>query len=674
MALVSLAAQGLYYYQARHDPSFDHPLVDARTYELQAHDLAAGRAAPAIPYWQPPLYAWWLGLNYAVKHGSRASARGAQMLLGMATCLLTVVLARRVLPPRWAVAAGLATALYGPLIFYNLQLLPPVLACFLDLLVLWLLLRAWSSSSLAAWLACGLAAGIAALAVANLLAVMPLLVAVALAWRAAPSRQWRPALRGLAAFLLGMALGVAPAAVRNAVVSGEWVPVSANGGINLFIGNNADAARTMAIRPDADWSDLERLPVRHGVRTASGADRFFKKQVAGYMLAQPVDFLRGLAAKTRWFWNARELPRNTDLYAHAAYSSWLRLLVWRIGPFAFPWGVVAPLALLGLLVAARRRDAGLGLMAGFVLLYSASVILFFVCARYRVVLVPLLIVLAAAGLQWLWQQRRARLPLAGGLAVVLAAAVFANTPIHAPTDGVNFAAELHLLLGWQAAEEGDGVRAETELQQALAIQPDYPQAFNVLGYLRLQQGQPAAAAAAYARAVELAPGFAEAHNNLGRVRARQGRMTEAMAEFEAAIRLRPQLAKPHHNLGQALVQRGRGAEAVVPLRDAVRLDPFNVEAANDLAWLLATHPDPAVRNGADAVRLAETALQLGPVTPAMLDTLAAAYAEAGQFPEAAATAGRAAAGAGQSEWARQVMARARGYAAGQPYRDPALQR
>jgi len=91
----------------------------------------------------------------------------------------------------------------------------------------------------------------------------------------------------------------------------------------------------------------------------------------------------------------------------------------------------------------------------------------------------------------------------------------------------------------------------------------------------------------------------------------------------------------HYYLGMVLVMKGRGAEGLAHWRLALRKEPDNLQALNDAAWLLATSSDAALRNGSEAVSLAEHAVQLtSGHEPALLGTLAAAYAEAGEFDKA----------------------------------------
>ena len=146
------------------------------------------------------------------------------------------------------------------------------------------------------------------------------------------------------------------------------------------------------------------------------------------------------------------------------------------------------------------------------------------------------------------------------------------------------------------------------------------------------------AAAAYRRALSLEPRWAMGHYNRAVFLARQGNYAEALEEFDRALALDEKLAAAWHRRGLVASWAGKPQEAVQDLETAMQLEPGFVEAADDLAWLLATHPAPAVRDGARALELAGKIRDAG---VRALDVLAAAQAETGRFEEAQRTMARA---------------------------------
>jgi tetratricopeptide (TPR) repeat protein len=203
-------------------------------------------------------------------------------------------------------------------------------------------------------------------------------------------------------------------------------------------------------------------------------------------------------------------------------------------------------------------------------------------------------------------------------------------------------AEAHYNLGNALFKQGSVDEAITHYQKALQIKPDNAEAHNNLGNALFKQGSVDEAIVHYQKALQIKPDYAEAHNNLGSALCQKGNGAEAIAHFQKALQIKPDYAEAHNNLGKALLQKGSVAEAIVHYQKALQIKPDSAETQNNLAWVLATAPQASLRNGPQAVALAQQANQLaGGENPIILRTLAAAYAEAGRFSEAVETAQRA---------------------------------
>jgi Flp pilus assembly protein TadD len=192
-----------------------------------------------------------------------------------------------------------------------------------------------------------------------------------------------------------------------------------------------------------------------------------------------------------------------------------------------------------------------------------------------------------------------------------------------------------------------------------------------LGNAFSQQGQLAEAVQNYQKTLQLKPDQVEACNKLALVLAKQGRLAEAIADWQKAIQLKPDFAEAHNNLGLALVQAGRIDEAVLEYQAAIKFNPDDAKSYNNLAWLHATNPDARYRDGEQAVALGKRAVGLLPDDPAMMDTLAAAYAETGQFSEAITVTQRAlkqAATQGNSALVADLQTHLQSYQAARPIR------
>jgi len=196
-------------------------------------------------------------------------------------------------------------------------------------------------------------------------------------------------------------------------------------------------------------------------------------------------------------------------------------------------------------------------------------------------------------------------------------------------------AEAHANLGNALGGLGRLDEAIVYYQEALRIQPDFAEAHNNWGNALEGLGRFEEATDHYQEALRLEPDYANAHGNLGNALGNLGRFEEAVSHCQEALRLRPDNAKTHNNLGSTLVSLGRFQEAATHYKQALRLKPDYVEARNNYAWLLATCPDAQVRDGQQALHLADDVSKVTKhSTATVLDTLAAAHAEVGNFEEA----------------------------------------
>ena len=214
-------------------------------------------------------------------------------------------------------------------------------------------------------------------------------------------------------------------------------------------------------------------------------------------------------------------------------------------------------------------------------------------------------------------------------------------------------------------------------EEALKIAPDNAQAHNNLANLRLQQGRLPEAYALLQESLRLDPEAQATHNSLGVMLLGQGSIEEALPHFARAISLHSENQQAHANLANALAHQGNTRQALHHYREALRIHPGLSHAANRLAWILATDPDPEIRAGSEAVGLAERFCRPpDDSNPMFLDTLAAAYAEVGRFGPALDTAGRASALAfstGQLGLAAQIRQRMAAYREGRPVRYARIQ-
>jgi protein O-mannosyl-transferase len=232
----------------------------------------------------------------------------------------------------------------------------------------------------------------------------------------------------------------------------------------------------------------------------------------------------------------------------------------------------------------------------------------------------------------------------------------------------------HHNLGLLLIKQGHREEAMEHYRQAVQINPNDAESLNNLGLAHADEGQFDEAIKNYYLAIRINPSFYDAQFNLGNALVAQGRLDEAVENYRQAIQINPNTPQTFLHLGMALDQLGRAREAVAPYQEALELNPNLIVALNNLAWLLATSPEEDLRNGPEAVRLAQRACELTQFhTPLFMGTLAAAYAEAGHFSDATTMAEKAeqlANGAGLTAVAQKNRQLLELYRAGKPYHEP----
>lgn len=488
-------------------PLFGLPIVDAASYVDQARALAAGAPVTEALFWQPIFYPLWLSLVFRAFGPSLLAARILQALPGATACVLVYLFARRAGGRRAAIAAGLILAFYGPVIALETDLLSEGWAVFWAAFLLWGFTRAPSDPRPLSMALLGAGGGLAILTRPTFL---PFVAGAAL-WlilTVARRNGGKAGMDKACTLALGLLLILLPAAAFCRQHTGRFTILPSSSGLNLYLGNNPRWVETVSIRPGVEWMELIREPQREGRANIWDQSDYFRGKVRKY--ARTGAFASGLLRKTARLFCSREIPRNHDLYSLREAAPVLKPLLWKAGGFGFPFGLLLPLALLGL--ATRGRQLVPAWL--FLLLYPPAVIAVFVSDRYRAPAIPALAVAAAFGLAWLWDQRGHRRRLGGAIAALAAAAILISLPRAYPEERLSFGAERNWAAGQRLAEEGRPAEAESRLRRATELDPGMVDAWNSLGVLLERQGRRAEAIDAYRRALALDPGNAGLRFNL----------------------------------------------------------------------------------------------------------------------------------------------------------------
>ncbi len=540
---VALALRLAYLGEIRSLPSVEVPMVDAASYHEWGRRIASGDWMGDRVFYQAPAYPYFLGLVYTLFGDGSLVPRLAQALLGAASCVLIFASTRRLFGRAAGVAAGAFLALYAPAIFFDGLIQKTSLGLFLTTGLIWLLTGFDRRPDPLRAAAIGAVCALLALTREN-----ALLLAVAIPpWLFVHGRREGAAPATCAgvvlAFGLGLALLLVPVGLRNLAVGGHFALTTAQLGPNLYIGNNEEATGIYApLLPGRQTPDFEGRDARRAAEWRLGREldagevsAYWRDESLAWIRSDPGAAGRLLLAKLFHTINDYEIPDTEDPYVHAEFSRVLSALQ----PI-FRFGVLFPLACAGMVLAWRGREgSGLpALLAALAGLFALGVAAFYVWARYRFPLVPLLLPFAGlalargAALVFSKDWRALVAPGAAGLV-----ATWATSLPHFDRERMTQAAWLNL------------------------------------GNAMIQQRRYAEADPYLERALRIDHASADLHFQRAVARQGQGRGLEAEAELRRMLEIDARDHRGHRMLARLLKERGANEEAAQHLREAIRLDP-----------------------------------------------------------------------------------------------------
>jgi len=701
------------------NPFARQPTSDALVYWEWSGRVARGEVFLDTPFLSAPLYPYLLGV-LRVLGLSLTGVYVVQSVLHLVTAGLIAKIGRKRFGAlEGLVAAGLFLVLLEPA-FTTGRLLNGSLQLFLIALV-WerlLALEAARKKRLALLVGCLL--GLVCLATPPMLVAVPVLAL----WAIRAAGVSRAAL-----VLLFAGLTIAPATAHNYIVSGECIAISAQAGITYHHGNQAasrgiytpaegvstdrlqqneqalEVARA-ELAPDAGWSDASSMYMTRGFN---------------WQLENPDDAAALFVRKFWLFFTARVYG---DVYLPSLErSSGMSSRLW-LAPVYLAW--LLPLAFVVLVLRLRLREERWKHVPETVFLAVPLLVVcfFWYSPRYRLPATPAVVLLAACGVvQMMRNQMRVALGVAlgGGMISVIARPAIDHADrwsgqFHAAAGETHSAlaeeeaAMAQFRLADAAGDEIAGLRVSfAEMVARGGPGPDdyfwgLPEEYPYSGYVQRTVATFAAeghntfaAARLFRRALELDPRDFRSETGLGNVLLTDSKPEEALLHHERAVALRPEGALQHYALGTSLWALNRKAEAATAWQAALDRDELpaartalatyllevnqgakaiellevsdDIDVRFQLSWVLSTSKDASLRDGPRALRIARELQHID--HPGMLDLLASALAETGDFEAAVEQADVAIErlrSRGNTTWADEAAERRAQYAAGKPWR------
>jgi Tfp pilus assembly protein PilF len=595
LALLGFAARGTYLLLGHRSGFFTGLFMDSRIYVDTAGRIAEGLGAGDHPYLLSPLYPYVLSRFFG--SGGEFSTSGVQWLqvvFGSLTVGLTAWIGIRVGGRAVGIVAGLGAAVFGPLIFYDGAILVASLQSFFFTLALGLLVLGEGGTAVGlrggggfwCWLGAGFAFGISAALRPTGLAVafLVLLVLWFGAWFSrGRSGVLRGAFRRSLALLFGMVVMIAPFTIRNVVHGGEAVLLSANSGLNFWVGNSARATGLPIPMEDYDlYGDplginlaARKLGPEVTYREASG---WWRDRALRDIRDDPVRWLGLLATKAIYFGHPHEVAQmmqNFDSHKD---------LLWVLR-FPLDARVVLLLALLSPLAlwleGRGDRLAGLRWPLVFVVGYAGVLTLFFMTSRFRIPVIPAAMVLGSVTVVSLWRlgtalfrERSTRVLGLTGTLLVLGAASYGIYGHASAPYRLQFHEAVKLWsLGHTFAEHGDLQKALQYFRQAVEADDHYAIHYDLaVTYGRL--GRTDEARTEFLETLRQNPGHAQAWLNLAQIRQdRDGSLEGAREAYEKAVAADPGLSIAYFKLGEIYLRLNEPELALASLSRFLSVAP-----------------------------------------------------------------------------------------------------
>jgi tetratricopeptide (TPR) repeat protein len=623
--LAGLLVRIVYLLFFRESPFFDGLIVDAQWHDEWARGWADGTwSMGGRAFFRAPLYPLVLSWIYRLFGRNLMMVRLAQAVVGSGTAAALAGCGWRIGGKRMALWAGAIAVLYGPFVFFDAELLIPNL--FIALLS-WSLFFILSPPPMISYCAAAVFLGMAVIARPNAVVIIPVMMAVI----AARIRSGKNIPKRI--LIIFTVLALIPAAVVtiiNARQEGAFVFVASQGGVNLYAGNNPEATGRTVIVPEmrhrqTGWANFAQLSYdvaeeTEGRELDSGeVSNFWAGKAFDWVKSEPLDAALLTAKKTYFVINAHEVANNRDPYLNSSFP--LNILLWKLPWFAFPWGLIFPIALIGAILGVRDEETrnGIRLLLGWLIVYAAFLLPFFITARFRMGLVPAVILLAAYAVS---RGRGIVRPVP--LAVGVVALIVVNTNFFEARGG-NIAQEKAKL---GAALLLDNKLAESRriLEEAVAADPSSADYIFMLGQVYFLENRYENALNQFNQAIELAPTNYRILYYIGNALLHLGDTADAIAALNKAAELHGTDGEVWSSLGRAHELRGDEAEAIESYRRAVRSDPANEQWCLDLGYLFQEREELDA-----AIETWRTGVEHNPGSYSLHFNLAVAYAQVEQF-------------------------------------------
>lgn len=504
-----------------------------------ASAIADGDVLTNAPYFRAPLYPFFLALLIKISSSSLLFIRLFHLLLGLVTIWLTFRIGSILFSRLTGIIAAALFAFYPIITYFDSQLLLDSLFTLLAISSLYCLID--SEEKPATYLLAGLFFGLAAITRPTILVFLPIIIFIL--WRRY-SRDGKVSLRGLIGFILILILCIAPVTIINYATSGQLTLISYQGGVNFYIGNNPEADGLYSEFPGygADWTidDVDYQthveagePLRYSAQSWFWMTKGFR-----FISNHPIHFMELFGKKLFFFFSGNEISNNRRLDISVFSNIMLKFL-----PVRF-W-LILSLAVFALCLPETQKK-NIWSLALIILIYALTISFFFIAARFRLPIIPLLAILGAVGVGdiiKITKRREFGHRLFFALIISIGAGVFTHSNIYSN------------------------------------VQTDPRQTLYIAGNGALRAGD-YRTAITYYDSINTLPGYyRDTNNNRGLAYLKLGDTKNSLASFYAELKANPQSADAMNNLAAVYLVNGQIDSARIYASSALSLQPYNKEAA-----------------------------------------------------------------------------------------------
>lgn len=576
---VALTVRILFLLSFRQTPFYEHPILDARYYDNVAQEVAKGRIIQDEAFFMGPLYPYSLGVFYFLFGHNPLVPRIIQILLGAASCILLYLIGRNVFDESTGFIAAIFYALYEPALFYEQTLLSETPTAFFTLLFILALTKTIESKSLKRWFVTGMLLGILTLFRGNVLLFLPvILLWMFVRYIKDGEHILKPWIIRAGILILGAVMLIFPATLHNYVAEKDFVLVTSNAGINMFIGFNE---LTPGLFKIPSRVDMQEDPSGRRVAEADTGRKMKSSEISKYWSGRAGEYIRKHPWKTiylgglkiYYFWGLTDIPQ---IYSMEHITSLMPVMKW---PFLTS-ALISPLALAGLfLVLIRKKDSGKTLLVLYILIYMLSLLPFFITARYKIPVSPLLCLFAAATLLFIFRSLREKQLLTAAITLVSVIVLFFLLNMEKVIPRKLSKAHFHNMIGLIYSSEENYDKAVEHYRKSIIAHPTSYGYGNLGSYYYIKTGEYQKAINYLESALEMEPENAKIHLILANSYLAARKPGKARQHYETALKLdRFVDSSAQYNLALLYAQTGEKDKARKMMKEYLEMNPDDEEA------------------------------------------------------------------------------------------------